>query len=53
MSDYNELKEKISKAPHQRKSESADLVVYDDEGHWLFEVYAPKARVVIPESKKK
>ena len=33
------LKAKIRNAPHQSKPDKASLVVYDDEGRWLFEVY--------------
>ena len=36
-----ELAEKIRNAPHQRKTEDADIVVYDSEGNWVFEAYCP------------
>lgn len=34
------IERKVRDAVHQRKTDEADIVVRDSEGHFLFEVYS-------------
>ena len=44
MSNRERAKQRVREAKHQRKTDEADIVLYDAKGNWVFEVYtAPGA----------